>query len=993
MTDQQGLQVPAIFTQNQDPFETVEWVHRDARITSGDGTVIFEMKNIEVPVNWSQQAVDIVASKYFRKAGVPQADGSDGPETSVRQVVGRMADAWTHWGMMRGYFNSTESSQSFFNEIAYMLLHQMASPNSPQWFNTGLYESYGITGPAQGHYTTDPKTGETYPSIDAYSRPQVHACYIQDINDDLVNEGGIMDLWLRESRIFKYGSGTGTNFSSLRGKGEPLSGGGTSSGLISFLRVGDRAAGAIKSGGTTRRAAKMAVVDIDHPDVEEFIDWKVEEEKKAHALIAAGYPADFNGPAYDTISGQNANNSVRVTDAYMRALQEGADWKLSYRTNPAVGKSIPAKELWDKIANAAWQCADPGLQYDTTINDWHTVPNGGRINASNPCSEFMFLDNTACNLASLNLVKFENQDESFNFEHFKHAVRLWTIVLEISVLMAQYPSEKIARNSYDYRPLGLGYANLGALLMRKGMAYDSEEGRDYAAALTALMTAESYKASAEMAQALGPFTKFEENHDSMLRVIRNHARAAFAGSLQAEKHPPFGEYDGLSVKPYTQKHLAHVAWGHALDSWVEAEDWGSVYGYRNAQTTLLAPTGTIGLVMDCDTTGIEPGYSLVAYKKLAGGGMMKLVNQSVIPALDSLGYDADEQIAISNYVSDHGTVEGCPDLNPEHTPVFRTANETSAMGHLKMMATVQPFLSGAISKTINLPNTATVEDVENVYYEGWRLGLKAVALYRDGSKMSAPLSNKDHDKQSKYTEADLQAAVAEARNEARAEVLQEIPGLQRQERNKLSPKRSGITHEFTIGGQKVYLRTGEYPDGSLGEIFIDVHKEGAAFRSIMNCFAIMVSKGLQYGVPLEELVDTFAFTKFEPYGMVSGHPNLKMAGSIIDAVFRLLAYEYLGQKEMVQNPGQHVAEVLKEIEQYYDRLEPDDVLVHVEPDRKNFISNGTKTVRIPVLGTVTATVPRTSVSDAPFCSECGHLTTRNGTCYKCDNCGSTTGCS
>ncbi|MEZ4499647.1 MAG: vitamin B12-dependent ribonucleotide reductase [Thermomicrobiales bacterium] len=668
-----GLAVSRYFTRDgESPFASVEWSRRTSRITNQDGSTVFEMDDAEVPTTWSQVAADIMVSKYFRKAGVPQlsADGTPlhdeegkvvlGPERSARQVIHRLAGCWRYWGENHGYFASEQDAQAFYDELAYMLVNQMAAPNSPQWFNTGLHWAYGITGPAQGHFYTDPKTGEVLESTDAYSHPQPHACFIQSIADDLVAEGGIMDLWVREARLFKYGSGTGTNFSSLRGEGEPLSGGGTSSGLMSFLRVGDRAAGAIKSGGTTRRAAKMVCLDVDHPDIEAFVTWKADEEKKVQALIAAGYPSDFNGEAYQTVSGQNANNSVRITNDFLQAVADDAEWDLIRRTDGSVHRTVRARQLWNLIAESAWKSADPGVQYDTTINEWHTCPEGGRINASNPCSEYMFLDNTACNLASLNLLKFVDiETGEVDIEGYLHAVRLWTIVLEISVLMAQFPSREIARLSYDYRTLGLGYANIGTVLMLRGLPYDSDEARAFTSAMTAIMTGESYATSAELASVLGPFAEYAANAEHMKRVIRNHRRAAYDA--------PAADYEQLSVPPMGLRadlapaELVSAAWL----AWDRALELGEQHGYRNAQTTLLAPTGTIGLLMDCDTTGVEPDFALVKFKKLAGGGYFKIANQSIEPALKNLGYDAAQRKAILEYVLGTLTLDGAPGINRE----------------------------------------------------------------------------------------------------------------------------------------------------------------------------------------------------------------------------------------------------------------------------------------------------------------------------------------
>jgi ribonucleoside-diphosphate reductase alpha chain len=1139
-----GLSIERRFTaETEDAFSDIEWSTRTSRITNPDGSVVFEMPNAEVPADWSQVASDIMVSKYFRKAGVPQYDTTGkpvldesgnpvlGPEQSARQVIGRLAGCWRYWGESHGYFATSTDAKAFEDELAYMLVHQMAAPNSPQWFNTGLAWSYGITGPAQGHYFVDPADGQLKASEDAYTRPQPHACFIQSANDSLVEPGGLMDLWVREARIFKYGSGTGTNFSAVRGEGEPLSGGGTSSGLMSFLRVGDRAAGAIKSGGTTRRAAKMVVVDVDHPDVEKFVTWKVDEEKKVAALIAAGYSSDFNGEAYATVAGQNSNNSVRVSEAFLEAVDRDEDWHLRWRTDPArISKTVKARDLWRQIAEAAWQCADPGLQFDTTINDWHTCPEAGRINASNPCSEYMFLDNTACNLASLNLLKFlDTETGEFDVESFRHAVRLWTVVLEISVLMAQFPSEEIARLSYDYRTLGLGYANLGTVLMLLGMPYDSDQARAYAGALTALMTGESYAASAELAEHLGPFPGFAANQDHMLRVIRNHRRAAYNAATT--------EYEQLSVlpMPVSADHVPAPLLDAARDSWDRALAEGRRHGYRNAQTTLLAPTGTIGLLMDCDTTGVEPDFALVKFKKLAGGGYFKIANQSIEPALRNLGYSDEKRIAILEHVlgtmtlegaphinrgslRDRGfldsdidkieaalpgvfelgfafniwalgeeameragisvanasrpgfdllnalgfsqreineanavvcgamTVEGAPFLRDEHLPVFDCANKCGKtgtrfihhMGHIRMMSAAQSFLSGAISKTINMPNEASVEDVLDAYEQSWRHGIKAMALYRDGSKLSQPLSAKSDvnapDDVESDSESEIQLrierttaeAVTQALARARAEWEQDRAGAAMKSstpasvnqvypvRRRLPARRSGFTQEARVAGNKVFLRTGEYEDGSIGEIFIDMHKEGAAFRSMINCFAIAISKGLQYGVPLEEFVETFTFTRFEPQGMVSGHPNIKMATSIIDYVFRVLGLEYLGRTDLTQVPPELDESVLEDqpgaeatapgvgsVSAGVERNESATAIARpaISPARNGTGSNGhTANTAATMIESMTAVSVMSAhlsemMGDAPFCDVCGHITVRNGACYKCLNCGNSLGCS
>ncbi|MHB1981387.1 MAG: TSCPD domain-containing protein [Sulfobacillus sp.] len=1395
-TARHGLHIARHYTRaGENPYESVTWDKRHSRITNPDGSVVFELRDVEVPSDWSQMATDIVVSKYFRKAGVPLR-GEDGEvvrdeagqvvlgsETSVRQVVHRLAGTWRHHGDLNGYFKSDADSQAFYDEIVYMLLHQIAAPNSPQWFNTGLAWAYGITGPAQGHWRVPAEGGEAIRSEDAYTHPQTSACFIQSVRDDLVGEGGIMDLWTRESRIFKYGSGTGTNFSTIRGEGESLSGGGTSSGLMSFLRIGDRAAGAIKSGGTTRRAAKMVVVNADHPDIEKFINWKVEEERKVAALLAAGYDSDFNGEAYQTVSGQNSNNSVRVTNQFLEAVITDRDWDLVNRTDGRVAKTLKARDLWQKIASAAWACADPGLQYDSTTNDWHTAPQSGRINASNPCvtgdtlvatsfgwrridelvgegvflqghlgkerlapqvfptgtkpvftlttvsgyqvkltadhkvatqnradvpaselrrgdrlilseagfgrttladdqaellgmvvgagrvwgeegqrqvylrldgedayvlhtyadlirdpqedshrssrrvansrlkpspspmqqmaavmtnyahfghseedkqltpevhgldaqslsaflrglftaagrveihragpslvleapsrqllsqvqllllnfriksslgeeksgmpslvivggyvanfikfiglidhsvkaqdlaewvgevpsdipavitdgfaslkslgtepvfdltepidhhfsanglwvhncSEYLFLDNSACNLASVNLLTFRDAKSGrFDVTAYRHAVRLWTIVLEVAVLMSQFPSREIAEISYKFRTLGLGYANLGALLMVDGLPYDSPGARAVAGALTAIMTGESYATSAEMAEQLGAFAGFAENREDMLRVIRNHRRAAH--------NAPPEEYEQLGVLPVAidAEFCPDDLLKAAREAWDRALSLGETHGYRNAQVTLLAPTGTIGLLMDCDTTGVEPDFSVVKFKKLAGGGYFKIANQSIRPALSRLGYtdrqvedilryvmgtlslkdapvisrdnlktrglDEDEVRKIETalpsvfefdqafagwvlgpdsmqrlnlpqtasgqdvllalgykpaeiaqaavLVCGQMTLEGAPHLKEEDLAVFDCANPCgkigtryiAPMGHVRMMGAVQPFLSGGISKTINMPNDATIEDVQTAYLESWKLGLKAIAIYRDGSKLSQPLNSRGTD------------------NGGDDEAAEEGTPMPR--RRPLPAKRHGFTQEARVGGHKVYLRTGEYQDGTLGEIFIDMHKEGAAFRSLINCFAIAVSKGLQYGVPLSEFVDTFIFTRFEPQGIVEGHPNVKMSTSVVDYIFRVLGMEYLGRTDFVQ---------VKPID--------DEGPAATQPIAIQ--SAPVKRAAEPTVSPRNALDEQLSqmLGDAPICEICGHITIRNGACYKCLNCGNTLGCS
>jgi ribonucleoside-diphosphate reductase alpha chain len=1110
-----GLQFSRRFTKDGIPvFDLFEYDYRTSVIKNPTGEIVFEMNNVEVPKQWSQIATDILAQKYFRKAGVPQPDGSLGRETSVKQVAHRMANCWKVWGERYGYFASEKDAQIFYDELAYSILNQSCVPNSPQWFNTGLHESYGITGKPQGHYYVDPVDGELKKSKNAYERPQPHACFILSVNDDLVNEGGIMDLWVREARIFKYGSGVGTNFSQIRGANEKLSGGGSSSGLMSFLKIGDRAAGAIKSGGTTRRAAKMVCLDLDHPEILEFINWKVEEEKKVAALISAGYDSHYEGEAYLTVSGQNSNNSVRIPNSFFEKLEKNEDWELKARTDGRVMKKIPAREVWKQISYAAWRCADPGTQYDTTINEWHTCPQGGRINASNPCSEYMFLDNTACNLASINLRKFFNEENNtIDVEGLEYISRLWTAVLEISVLMAQFPSKEVAQLSYDYRTLGLGFANLGTILMLSGIPYDSEKARGIAGAVSAIMTGIAYKTSAEMASYLGAFPKYEENKEDMLRVMRNHRAAAYDADEA---------YVGLSVKPVgiKAKYCPDYLLKSATKAWDDAVQLGEKHGYRNAQTTVIAPTGTIGLVMDCDTTGVEPDFALVKFKKLSGGGYFKIINQAVPSALKNLGYADNEISAIEKYavgaasfegapfinstsLSEKGftgeeiaklnaaakaafeigfifnryslgdaclqrlgfteeqysdwsfnmlealgfteeeidaandyicgtmTVEGAPYLKKEHLPVFDCANKCGkkgeryihAHGHIKMMAACQPFLSGAISKTINLPNEANVEEIEESYLLSWQLGLKACALYRDGSKLSQPLSNKS-DKKKKTEEkeeekidenvvAEQESVIVDLGKLSVEELLDEVQkrmnastdtSLKRAlstivERKSLPAKRRGFTQKAKINGQVLFLRTGEYTDGTLGEIFIDLAKEGSTLRSLINCFAIAVSVGLQYGVPLEEFTEKFVFTKFEPAGMVD-HPNIKTTTSLVDFVFRALAYEYLGRTDLV-----HVLDK-PEISNTGD---DDDATYVGKPELSSIrVTAASSASTTPVAtqktqraNTLKATAgfdmvnaaAKNMQSDAPACNTCGHITIRSGTCYKCLNCGNSMGCS
>ena len=1110
-----GLRINRRFTEaGIDPYSRFEWSRRDSRITNPDGSIVFEMTDAEIPAGWSQVASDIMVSKYFRKAGVPQVDESGnqvtGPERSAKQVFDRLAGTWRHWGEKEGYFASTGDAEAFEDDLRYMLANQMAAPNSPQWFNTGLHQAYGLTGPAQGFWFVDGAVDEMKASPDSYSRPAPHACFILSVGDDLVNPGGIMDLWVREARIFKFGSGAGSNFSSIRAENEQLSGGGKSSGVMSFLKIGDRAAGAIKSGGTTRRAAKMVILDVDHPDIETFIDWKKVEEEKAKILIQhGGYAADFNGEAYATVSGQNSNNSVRVSNDFISAVESDDDWELIDRTTGEVRKKVKARDMWNRIAEAAWACADPGLQFDTTINEWHTSPAGGRIRASNPCSEYMFLDDTACNLASINLVKFyDDVTGVFDVEGYKHAIRLWTIVLEISVAMAHFPSKEIAQGSYDYRTLGLGYANLGSLLMRQGIAYDSEEGRAIAGGLTAILTGFSYATSAEIADVTGPFPRFAENREAMLRVIRNHRVAAYNGDDYDEITSRVMGIDA-DVCPPELLEAARESWDLAVEN-------GEAHGYRNAQATVLAPTGTIGLLMDCDTTGVEPDFALVKFKKLAGGGYFKIVNQSVAPALIRLGYGRDDIGEIVTYIvgtssiegaphintdsllekgfseedllklqatlpavfelkhafnvftfgedtlqrlgftvddytswdfdllralgftkkeiteaNDHicgrQTIEGAPHVREEHLAVFDTANRNGKYGerfihhngHILMMAAAQPFISGAISKTINMPNEVTVEEIEDAYKLSWELGLKAMALYRDGSKAAQPLNSTADEGDSHEDEDEAISAALETEKVIHWGNLpngisptQAYAQGMKPPRFLLPARRSGFNQEARVGGHKVFLRTGEYEDGTLGEIFIDLAKEGATLKGILSCFAIAVSKGLQYGVPLEEYVDTFTFQTFEPRGMVEGHDNIKMANSIVDYVFRALGVEYLRRDDLAQVPPDREGDISSppkgiavDAGIQLDLTDAAaDADVEAVQSAVEFLDGPDETVKAPQREkvAVAAVGGDTSVSDlslkdnmgdAPACSNCGHMTVRNGSCYVCLTCGDTTGCS
>ncbi|MEN9849950.1 MAG: hypothetical protein RL128_113 [Pseudomonadota bacterium] len=1207
-----------------------------SEIRNPDGKVVFRNEAVEVPTGWSQVASDVLAQKYFRKAGIPAvlkrvkekgvpeflwrsvaddaalaklpAEERIVGETSAKQVFDRLAGAWAYWGWKGGYFSTEADAKSYYDEMRFMLARQMAAPNSPQWFNTGLHWAYGIDGPSQGHYYVDHESGVLTKSSSAYEHPQPHACFIQSVKDDLVGDGGIMDLWVREARLFKYGSGTGTNFSSLRGEGEKLSGGGKSSGLMGFLKIGDRAAGAIKSGGTTRRAAKMVIADMDHPDIEAFINWKVIEEQKVASLVAGSkahelrlneiftairqwdgsaedsvdpsknpalkaaiksakkamipdtytnrilqyakqgytsiefptYDVDWDSEAYITVSGQNSNNSVRVTDDFLKAVKDDADWALIRRTDGKVAKTVKARELWDQVGHAAWACADPGIQFHDSVNAWHTCPEDGAIRGSNPCSEYMFLDDTACNLASMNLLTFFANGK-FDAESYIHASRLWTVTLEISVMMAQFPSKEIAQRSYDFRTLGLGYANIGGLLMNMGFSYDSDEGRALCGALTAIMTGVAYATSAEMAAELGAFSGYERNKAHMLRVIRNHRAAAWSkASYEAVNVNPVA-LDAANCPDQTLVTLARSAWDEALAL-------GEKHGFRNAQTTVIAPTGTIGLVMDCDTTGIEPDFALVKFKKLAGGGYFKIINQSVPAALEKLGYSTSQAAQIVAYAVGHGSIGNCAGINPtalighgfgprelekieaalpsafdirfvfnqwtlgeefctqslgipaeklndptfdllrhlgftkaqidaandhvcgtmtlegapflkaEHYSVFDCANPCGKKGtrylsvnaHIYMMAAAQSFISGAISKTINMPNSASIEETLAAYELSHSLGIKANALYRDGSKLSQPLAaaliEDDEEAEEILASGSMQEKAAVLAEKIVEKII--IKEIIRTNREKLPERRKGYTQKAIVGGHKVYLRTGEYGDGRLGEIFIDMHKEGAGFRAMMNNFAIAVSVGLQYGVPLEEFVEAFTFTRFEPAGMVQGNDSIKNATSILDYIFRELAISYLdrtdlahvkptgaafddlgrGDDEGKRNFGEVTdgaasksVELLKSISStgYLRKRLPQELMV---------FQGGINSVGATALAatdTVTALnmlVPETSQATVSMatataissgtvsmdartkakmqgyegdpCGECGNYTlVRNGTCMKCNTCGGTSGCS
>jgi len=1232
------MKIKRLFTmEGEGPYHSMEFENRSSIIRNPDGSVVSEWERVSVPKEWSQVATDIMAQKYFRKAGIPKhlkaakergipawlqpslhdqakqeqeaaeadtsGDDSTISETDAREVFHRLVGCWTYWGYKNNYFDTEEDARAFYDELCHMLANQMAAPNSPQWFNTGLNWAYGLDGSAQGHYYVDPKTEEVTASKDAYTRPQPHACFIQSVKDDLVREGGIMDLWTREARLFKYGSGTGSNFSDLRGDMEPLSGGGVSSGLMSFLKIGDSAAGAIKSGGTTRRAAKMICIDADHPDIEKFVNWKVHEEQKVASIVAGSktikelinelfsaihdwgdeaekfdlklnkdlrkvakkarlaqmpfsyvhriihlaqqgytdvlfeeYDTDWNSEAYQTVAGQNSNNSVRLNNAFMEAVEQDKDWDLFWRVEkvkakndgrkPVPCKTLKATELWEEIAYAAWASADPGIQFDTTINEWHTCPADGPIRASNPCSEYMFLDDTACNLASLNLMRFRDpKTGELDIIKLRHGSRIWTIVLEISVLMAQFPSKNIAKLSYDFRTLGLGYANLGTYLMVNGIPYDSPEALAICGAVTSIMHMTSYSTSAEMAKELGTFAGYERNKENMLRVLRNHRRATFRA--------PDSEYEGLTIKPVgiDSQHCPPELLKAAQQDANQALKLGEKHGFRNAQVTVIAPTGTIGLLMDCDTTGIEPDFALVKFKKLAGGGYFKIINNSIPLALKKLGYTDSEVADIVHYIKGYARLEGSPCINAnvlrskgftdeviksieeqlptafdisfvfnlytlgesfcketlgltdeqlgnfdfsilkhlgftdkeieaandyicgtmtsenaphlkhEHYSVFDCANKCGRNGkrfiapdaHIRMMAVAQPFISGSISKTINMPGDADVTDIKQAFSTSWHNGLKCNALYRDGSKLSQPLNVSAEEHLWDEDEADESIAAVQP---AQIRIAEKIIHRYIAKRRKLPHRRNGYTQKAVIGGHKLYLRTGEYEDGTIGEIFLDMHKEGAAFRSLMNSFAIAISLGLQHGVPLEEFVEAFIFTRFEPNGMVSGNDNIKMSTSIIDYVFRELAISYLGRNELshinadelqasavhTQNETepefdneQLVSERTLSTEESQAFLEQEDndfkevdfaLLKNSEPEPEqahadfssntDFAGESSSESWDAQKRSTSSLVQEARMKgyEGEACHTCQQFTmVRNGSCLKCASCGATSGCS
>jgi ribonucleoside-diphosphate reductase alpha chain len=910
-----GLEFERYFTDGRtSPFDAVEWERRVALIGNEKGKTIFRQEDVEVPKTWSQTATNIVASKYFHgKPNTPEREGS------VRQLISRVVNTIVRWGEQGGYYANPASRDAFRDELTHLLVEQKMAFNSPVWFNVGV----------------QPK-------------PQCSACFINSVEDNMES---IMNLAKTEGMLFKWGSGTGTNFSTLRGSRETLSGGGIASGPVSFMKGFDAFAGVIKSGGKTRRAAKMVILNVDHPDIAEFIDCKMKEEHKAQVLIEQGYDPSIDGEAYSSVYFQNANHSIRVTDEFMQAVEDDRDWWTRNVNDGNPVEKYSARELLHRMADSAWHCGDPGMQYDTTVNRWHTCKNTARINASNPCSEYMFLDDTACNLASLNLMKYLNSNGSFDVDAFRHAVDITITAQEILVDNASYPTPRIAENSHKFRPLGLGYANLGALLMSMALPYDSDGGRDMAGAVTALMCGEAYAQSARVAERLGPFAGYAANREPMLDVIRMHRD---------------------SLRPLKPENVQPSLLGAAQTAWDTALALGEKYGYKNSQVTVLAPTGTIGFMMDCDTTGVEPDLALVKYKKLVGGGVIKIVNNTVPRALMSLGYSPEETSQIVSYIDRNGKIEGAPGFKPEHLPIFDCSLATEGgrsiawRGHLKMMAAAQPFLSGAISKTINMPEESTVEDIMQAYIESWKLGVKAVAIYRDNSKGSQPLSAAGDKKDSAQT-----AQIAAKAAESASLVPEQRELFQRALRRKLPSERSSITHKFSIGGHEGYITVGMYETGEPGEIFIKMAKEGSTLSGFMDGFALSVSIGLQYGVPLKALVDKFINTRFEPAGY-TGHPAIPYAKSVLDYIGRWLGGRFISPDYLTHNgdtalPAATVAAT---------PTAPPPLLASTHDDPQSAQAS-----------------PRPMFDGAPTCSECGMLMTPNGACYKCENCGGTSGCS
>jgi ribonucleoside-diphosphate reductase alpha chain len=938
-----GVTVDCLFSQpGQDPFAAIEWERRRSAIADGGGKVVFEQDDVEVPKSWSMLATNVVTSKYFYG---PQHTPER--ETSVRQLVHRVARTIADWGLKDGYFASADDAENFYTELSHLCVNQYGSFNSPVWFNVGLFDVYGHSSPSRSSYAWNRQAQSCEMIEDTYRYPQASACFIQAVEDTMED---IMRLATTEAMLFKYGSGTGTDLSTLRSSREKLSGGGSPSGPLSFMRIYDQVAGAIKSGGKTRRAAKMQSLKVWHPDIREFVTCKVNEEKKAWALIDMGYDGSLGGEAYDSVMFQNANTSVRVTDEFMEAVETDGDWTTRTVTGGKPVETFKARELMTQIAEAAHVCGDPGLQYDSTINRWHTCKQSGPINASNPCSEYMFLDDSACNLASINLMKFVDEAGMFNVEAFRHTVRIYIIAQEILVDNASYPSGRIAENSHRYRPLGLGYANLGALIMRQGLAYDSDEGRAYAAAVTALMCGHAYATSQELARVQGPFEGWEPNKDSMAEVMKMH-RAAVDGIDQL-------------VAPVDIRRAAREAWDKVVA--------GASKGFRNSQVTVLAPTGTIGFMMDCDTTGVEPDIALVKYKQLVGGGMMKIVNRTLPPALKRLGYTPAEIEAMIQYVDENDTIEGAPQLKPEHLDVFDCAFKAVKgkrtipyQAHLRMMAAVQPFLSGAISKTVNLPADATPGDIMQTYLEGWKLGLKAVAIYRDGSKRIQPLSTDDGKKK---PAAAVAAEVPD--HESMLNAAKQSPF-----RRRMPSTRQSLTHKFEVAGHEGYLTVGMYEDGSPGELFITMAKEGSTVGGTMDAFGTAISLCLQYGVPVRELCQKFAHSRFEPSGFTK-NPDIPIAKSLVDYIFRWLSVTFpngfYGGIER-QSPAVPAAAAVKASAPAAERATADaphgDNYQRVDGQFEHFMA------------------------DAPACDVCGSITVRNGACYRCYNCGNSMGCS